>query len=139
MPVTFKDNSMKISGDIKEAVTAFLEEAGGELVSQAQRTVRVDTGKTKGDYGYKVVESSESSEVHVGSDNKNAIYEEYGTGQYALSGNGRKTAWSYKDTKGNWHRTHGKKPTRPLHTSYTKTAPKIKKQLSNIIKSTTGG
>ena len=38
-----------------------------------------------------------------------APYVEYGTGLFAES-TGRQDAWSYKDDKGNWHKTSGQKP-----------------------------
>lgn len=138
MSIAFNDNTMKISKAMAAGIQGFLHEAGGEIQSQARRIVRVDTGKTKGSYDYKVQESDSEITIAVGSDYKNAIYEEFGTGQYALHGDGRKTPWVYKDVKGDWHRTSGKSPTRPLYTAFNKTAPKIKKQLANVIKSAGG-
>lgn len=50
----------------------------------------------------------------VGSNQDNAIYEEFGTGIYAEKG-GRKDKWVYKDKRtGNFYRTQGKKGTRAL-------------------------
>lgn len=134
MALTFKDNSASIEKELASIVSGFLEEVGGEVQSQARRVVRVDTGQTKGSYDYKVTESNEEAEVQVGSDLKNAIYEELGTGEYALHGDGRKGGWVYQDAKGDWHRTHGKTPKRPLYTAFSNTAPKAKKQLANTLR-----
>lgn len=42
----------------------------------------------------------ESAQVAtVGNPLQNAIWEEFGTGEYALEGDGRKTPWRYKDEK----------------------------------------
>ena len=60
----------------------------------------------------------------IGNPLENAIWEEYGTGEYALKGNGRKKPWVYKDERGNWHTTHGKKPLRPLQKAFDKTKGK---------------
>lgn len=138
MSVKVTNNCMQLSKELGSILSGFLEEVGGEVKSQAQRTVRVDTGQTKGSYDYKVLETSTGVEVQVGSDLENAIYEEFGTGQYALGGNGRKTSWVYKDSRGDWHRTNGKTPTRPIYMSFTKTAPKVKNQLLSELKSIGG-
>lgn len=134
MAQTFKDNSASIEKELRSIVSGFLEEVGGEVQSQARRIVRVATEQTKGSYDYKAIESNEKAEVQVGSHLKNAIYEELGTGEYALHGDGRKGGWVYQDAKGDWHRTHGKTPKRPLYTAFSNTAPKAKKQLANALR-----
>ncbi|PEW95851.1 hypothetical protein CN446_14845 [Bacillus cereus] len=51
----------------------------------------------------------------VGSNQDNAIYEEFGTGIYAEKGGGRKDKWTYFDKKtGKYYRTQGKKGTRAI-------------------------
>jgi len=51
----------------------------------------------------------------VGSNQDNAIYEEFGTGIYAEKGGGRRDKWVYKDKRtGNFYRTQGKKGTRAI-------------------------
>ena len=139
MPVEFNNNSIKIKEAISNAATAFLEEAGGMIKSQAQINSRVDTGKTKGDYQYKVVEESDGGTVYVGSNNENAIWEEFGTGEYALKGNGRKGGWSYQDEKGEWHHTLGKTPTRALFNAFNFMKGKLKKRLQQVLKDSIGG
>lgn len=109
MDIKIDDNSMQVCGAIESAITAALHEAGGEFVSQAQRNSRVDTGDTKRSFDYKV----DGDTVHVGSNDENAIWEEYGTGIHAEEG-GRNTPWAYRDRKGEWHTTNGKRGTRAL-------------------------
>ena len=113
MSITFEDYSVSVKAAISEAVSAFLEESGGEIAAQAARNTRVDTGQTKGAWGYAVDESEQS--VSIGNPLENAIWEEFGTGEYALNGNGRKGGWAYEDAKGEKHFTYGKRPTRALH------------------------
>ncbi|PFK01380.1 hypothetical protein COI97_16065 [Bacillus cereus] len=51
----------------------------------------------------------------VGSNQDNAIYEEFGTGIYAEKGGGRSDKWVYKDKRtGKFYRTQGKKGTRAI-------------------------
>ena len=128
--VKFTDNSVACKKAIAQAAKAFLIEAAGELTSQVKRNTRVDTGQTKGSWRYEIKEN----EALVGSPLENTIWEEFGTGQYALKGNGRKTPWKYKDAKGNWHTTTGKKPSRALFNAFTKLKPKIQKMAEEKFK-----
>ena len=127
MSVEFTDNTAKIKAALSEGVIGFLHEAGGEIQAQTQRNSRVDTGQTKGSYKYMVDEGKDESTVAVGSDLENAIWEEFGTGEYALHGDGRKDGY------------HGKTPRQPLTKAFQSVAPKIKKQLVNVIKQNLGG
>ena len=135
MSVTFKNNSTLVVSELKSSIKGFLNEAGGELKSQTQRNSRVDTGQTKGSYEYNVQEETGKSTVHVGSDLENAIYEEYGTGEYAVNGDGRKGGWVYCDAKGNFYHTYGKTPNEPMKNAFNSNKTKIKNQLQKVLKS----
>lgn len=126
--VKFEDNRTEVKNTIKRICLAWLHEVAGEIRSQVQRNSRVDTGDTKGSWKYIV--DPDKMEAYVGSNKQNAIWEEYGTGQYALEGNGRKTQWRYKDEKGNWHTTVGKTPRRMLFKAFRKISPKARKILN---------
>lgn len=91
MALDFKDNRIEIKGQISEKMEAWLQEAVGELEAQVKRNTKVKTGKTKGSWG-NVVDVAKG-EAYVGSPDQNAIWEEYGTGEYALNGDGRKGGW----------------------------------------------
>lgn len=132
MPVKFEDNSIKVKAKLDDATIAFLHEAAGELKSQAQRNqTRVDTGDTKGKWDYKVDEGA--GVATIGNPLENAIWEEFGTGEYALNGDGRKGGWKYQDEEGKWHFTKGKKPLRAFWTAYTSSKTKIIKRAEQVI------
>ena len=95
--IEFRDFSIKVKAAMNEAAIAFLHEAGGEVVAQTVRDSRVDTGKTAGSF-QNVVDVGKY-EATIGSSEENAIWEEFGTGEYALHGDGRKGGWSYQDKK----------------------------------------
>lgn len=130
--VKFEDNSMKVKAAIDEALLQFLEEAASELQSQAARGTPIDTGQLEGSWAHTVDESN--LEAKIGSPLENAIWTEFGTGEYALKGNGRKGGWFYKDDKGQGHFTHGKKPVRMLHNAFEQTKGKIIKRAEQIMK-----
>ena len=150
MSVEFTDNTAKIKAALSEGVIGFLHEAGGEIQAQTQRNSRVDTGQTKGSYKYMVDEGKDESTVAVGSDLENAIWEEFGTGEYALHGDGRKGGWYIPENKLTEHakgkmkkvvidgkiyyHTYGKKPNQPLTKAFQVMNPKILPQLKNILK-----
>ena len=118
MSVQFKDYSKIVINKMNDSAVNWLEEASGEIESQTKQNSKVDTGKTKGSWEHKVNESK--MEAEVGSRYKNALWEEFGTGIYALNGDGRKTPWVYKNPKDNkFYATVGKKPRRALYKAYT--------------------
>lgn len=131
MGIKFEDNRVTVEETIRDGVIAFLYEAIGELQSQVMRNTRVKTGQTKGSWEYTVDE--EKLEAMVGSALENAIWEEFGTGEYALKGNGRKGGWFYVDEDGKSHFTYGKKPTRALHNAFVRLKPSIMAQLEKVL------
>ena len=135
MSIEYKNNSAKVKAALSDGVKAFLTEAGVELQAQTVRNSRKDTGNTAGSYDYKVDAGTYESSVHVGSNLENAIYEEFGTGEYALQGNGRKGGWVYKDAKGNWHKTNGKTPNRPLYNAFNTLRTPLQNRLAEILRS----
>ncbi len=133
MSLEFQDNRIAVKKALESAGIAFLYEACGELQARTQRNSRVDTGQTKGSYEYVVDESK--CEGKIGSNLENAIWEEFGTGEYALHGDGRKGGWVYKDAKGNFHYTRGKTPNRPLNNAFTALKSKLIKRYEDILRS----
>ena len=140
MSVEFTDNTARFKTALSGAVFGFLQEAGGEIKSQTQRNSRVNTGQTKGSYEYVVDSTGNEAVLSVGSDYENAIWEEFGTGEFALHGDGRKGGWAYKSKKdGKFYHTYGKKPNQPLTRAFQTVSPKIKRQFANVIKQKLGG
>ena len=116
MSVVFKDFTKIVLDKMHETGETFLEEVGGEVEAQTKRNTKVDTGKTKGSWEHRV--DTGKMEVQIGSRYKNALWEELGTGIYALNGDGRKTKWVYRTEDGKYHTTVGKKPRRALYLAY---------------------
>nr|DAN38913.1 MAG TPA: putative tail-component [Caudoviricetes sp.] len=121
----FDDYSVNIKNVLNEQAVAFLEEACGEIESRTKRNTRVDTGKTKSSFQHKIDEGDLTG--YIGSNYQNAIWEEFGTGMYAVNGNGRTTPWIYEDEHGVKHYTRGKTPSRAFFKAYNSLKNKIKK------------
>lgn len=82
------------------------------VVNQAKRLCAVRTGNLRSSItAGKLDDGAYASSGGGGGlkDVKYAVYVEYGTGIYAVNGNGRQTPWTYFDGK-NFHRTRGNKP-----------------------------
>jgi hypothetical protein len=134
MSVEFKDFSINVKTAMNNIAPAILEEVAGELESQVKRNTAVDTGKTKNSWTHNVKNSGDQYIATVGSPMQNAIWEEFGTGEYALNGNGRKGGWFYKDEKGKGHFTHGKHPRRPFWNAYTALKNRLIKRIQDAFK-----
>lgn len=131
--VKFEDYSVEVKGVLEDAAIAYLHEAAGELEAQTKRNqTRVGTGQTKGQWTYVVDE--DKLQATIGNPLENAIWEEFGTGEYALNGDGRKGGWVYRDDKGEFHFTFGKTPLRPFFTAMTKLKPKLEKMAAQKLK-----
>ena len=132
--IEFVDNRVQIKRKMNNAIEKELAECAAELVSQTAKNSRVATGQTKGSWQANINQSKNQTEAVIGSPLENAVWEEFGTGEYALKGNGRKGGWRYKDVKGNWHYTTGKKPSRAFWHAYTMLKNSIIQRLQNSLK-----
>ena len=132
MSVVFKDFSVQVKGAMNDAIKTYLYEAGGELEAQVKRNSRVGTGQLKNSWSYKVDEKG--GICTVGSPLENAIWEEFGTGEYALHGDGRKGGWFYKDDEGKWHHTYGKKPHRAFKRAFDSLKSALIKRAEEVLK-----
>lgn len=130
--IQFSDNRVEVKGKIEGSILGFLHEVGGEFVAQTARNSRVKTGQTKGSWDYQIDESALT--VTIGSTVENAIWEEFGTGEYALNGDGRKGGWYYVDELGNPHFTKGKHPNRALWNALQTLQPKVQARMEEQLK-----
>lgn len=130
--ITFENNAIKIKKILNDQCIAYLKEAAGELEAQVKRNTAVDSGQLKGSWTHNI--SVSNLTATIGSPSENALWEEFGTGEFALSGNGRKTPWVYQDRKGVWHKTTGKLPKRAFQNAFTKLKPKLIRRFTSIIK-----
>lgn len=131
MAVQFTDNSAKVKATLNDAAIAYLYEAAGEIEAQVKRNSRVGTGQLKNSWSYRVDEAD--GVATVGSPLENAIWEEFGTGEFAVNGDGRKGGWSYQDENGNWHFTVGKKPNRAFMSAFNSLKPALIKGAQEVI------
>lgn len=163
MAVEFQDYSFKVKSTISDAMRSFLYGAAGEIEAQTKRNVdtsgRVDKGHTEGAWGYVVKDTAEGTEAVIGNPLENAIWDEFGTGEYALNNDGRRTPWfvpvkGYKGKKKptydgkvvivygkdgrQYYKTNGKKPIRAFTKAFNSLRPKIEKRAGQILQEELG-
>ena len=150
--IYFEDNTLKVIDAVEDTIEAALLECSAEVVSATARNTRVDDGQLKNSWRGETKRTSGGYEAVMGSPLENALWEEFGTGEHALEGNGRKGAWyvpaegysgkkkpSYQGKvvvvygKGGkkYYKTDGKKPSRAFKKAIDKQKPKIAKHFRN--------
>ena len=155
--VIFEDFTAEVQSALDGKIMVALEECAGELKSATMRRSRVDTGQTKNSWRHKVTGSFLAGEfrAYIGSDDENAIWEEFGTGEHAIQGGGRKGAWyvpvdGYSGRKKPsfngkviivygkggkaYYKTNGKEARRSFYKAYEATKDKLIKHIQNSLK-----
>ena len=151
--VQFNDNSIQIKQEINQKSLAWLEEVSSELESQVKRNTRTDTGDTKQFWQHYIDE--QQGEAYIGNELENALWEEFGTGEYAVNEKKKKTPWyvpvekvlGHKKPTYNgkveivygkngmaYYKTDGKKPNRALTKAFETVKPKALKCAETIFK-----
>lgn len=82
--------------DVEQKVADIVQETGRILEAQAKALAPVDEGNLRNSIEYEKL-GPMTARVSVGA--HYAIYIEFGTGIYAVGGDGRKTPWTYYSTK----------------------------------------
>ena len=107
--IIFKDFTGEITEEIEDIILRWLETASAELESQV--AMRTGDGKwhsqIKQEWAHTV--DRKKYEAIIGNPMQEAIWLEYGTGEYALKGNGRKGYWVFvKDSTGKTSKSNKK-------------------------------
>lgn len=91
LKIKFEDYSVKVTKELENAAFNFLEESGGLVESKVKDLTRVASGETRREWDHVVDKAG--LKVTIGNPLENALWEERGTGEYALYGKGRKGGW----------------------------------------------
>ncbi len=135
--VIFIDNSFAVKEALKKYEEKFLTEAAKAIESQVKGNTAVDSSNTK--QNWKCVVDISKHEAIVGNPLENAVWEEFGTGDYAVKGGRKGTPWYvpvdgysgkkkptyngkvivvYGKNGRSYYKTNGKKPRRALHKAF---------------------
>ena len=147
--VIFEDFTIQVKAELNDRLIRALETAAATIERSAKRNTRVGRGGGSGTKGkWKHFVDPAALAAYIGNTEENAIWEEFGTGEYALN-DGRQTPW-YVSVEGYtgkkrptfngkvvivygkngvaFYKTNGKKPSRALYKAFEakkKTVEKI--------------
>lgn len=127
------DKTDKCLNEMTNSVISWLEEAKDLVSSQASLNSPVDTGALSRSFLTDSFVDTAEKVAYVGSSLEYAIWQEFGTGEYALNGNGRKGGWCYIGTDGQKHFTHGVHPQRMLYSAVNSCQSLISAKLQEIL------
>ena len=128
----FVDNSEAVKRELERAAIRGLIKASLLVEGQAVLLAPVDKGGLRDSIGHKVDESE--LVAYIGTNCEYAIYVEFGTGEFAESGNGRKGGWVYKGPDGEVHFTYGMPPQPYLRPAFRKNQKAIRDILADCLR-----
>lgn len=124
--ISYKDRiKAELDKVAERAITMALE----VVKSAAKSNAPVDFGFLRDTIDYKLKNINGQVVGIVGSPLKYAIYVEFGTGEFAENGAGRKGGWVYQDPEGEWVFTWGQEPEPFMRDAFRQN----KKQIIEII------
>ena len=128
----FVDNSEAAKRELERAAIRGLIKASLLVEGHAVLLAPVDKGGLRDSIGYQVNESE--LVAYIGTNCEYAIYVEYGTGEFAEKGNGRKGGWVYKTPNGEVHFTYGMSPQPYLRPAFRKNQKAIRDILADYLR-----
>lgn len=128
----FVDNSEAVKRELERAAIRGLIKASLLVEGQAVLLAPVDKGGLRDSIGYKVDESE--LVAYIGTNCEYAIYVEFGTGEFAENGNGRKGGWVYKTPNGEVHFTYGMPPQPYLRPAFRQNQKAIRDILADCLR-----
>lgn len=125
----FEDNSNIVKKAMDAASERAMEAATLYIEGQAKSLAAVSSGEMRDKIDHKVSKRDDNIIGTVGSPFMYAFYVEFGTGEFAENGAGRKGGWSYQDSSGEWFFTWGQDPQPFLRPAFRRN----KQQIQSII------
>jgi hypothetical protein len=122
--VEFKDHTKEALSALQRVANQGLIKVAEILVSQTKSLTPVKTGALRGSIQRTEPElNGTMAKISVGTPLMYGLYLEYGTGEHAENGQGRKGGWVYIDARGKGHFTKGLEPRKMFRTAARVKAP----------------
>lgn len=125
-----QDNSDQVKREMLRVVLGGITKGSLLVVGQTKVLARRDTGALSDSFSHQIEETPQEVTSKIGSPLDYAIYNEFGTGEFAEKGDGRKGGWYYTDTDGTRRFTKGMKPNPALRTAFRKNNKRVQDILS---------
>jgi len=128
----FIDNSKAVKAALKQQQLSWLEMASIIIEGKAVALCVVDTKYLRDSIDHQV--SEKEMIAYIGTPAEYAVYIEFGTGEFAENGNGRKGGWVYKTPSGQVFFTYGQRPKPFLRPAFKDSNDQIKKLLEDLLR-----
>lgn len=129
--MNFQDNSDQVIRQMTQVVKGALTKGSLVLVGQVKTLSRRDTGALSDSFSHELEENDGEITSKIGSPLDYAIYNEFGTGEFAENGSGRKGGWWYTTPDGEKRFTKGMKPNPALRTSFRKNKKRVQDMMAD--------
>lgn len=126
---TFKSNVGSVKKQMQQASEAGIEAAILLIEAAVKSGVPVMTGALRDSINHRINQIGGRIEGQVGTPLMYGIYVEFGTGEFAQNGNGRKGGWFYQDPSGEWFFTWGQEPQKFMQKGFRQNKNQIKEIL----------
>lgn len=126
----FQDNTDKVKREMHDVLLGALTKGSLLVVGQVKTLSRRDTGALSDSFSHEVIDEGEDMHSKIGSPLDYAVHNEFGTGEFAENGSGRKGGWYYRGQDGKLHFTRGMKPNPALRTSFRKNKKRVQDIMS---------
>ena len=111
---------------IMQAAERALEAASIHMVGEVKDRAPVESGELRRSISRTIDNSGGKLVAKVGSNLQYAVYQEFGTGEFAENGAGRKDGWVYEGPDGKVYFTRGSKPKKFLRDAFRANKKNIK-------------
>lgn len=136
----FEDNSKQVKQQFHDVSEEGMLAALLLVEGQAKALAAVASGQMRDGVDHKITSDSASRLIgQVGSPHEHAIYVEFGTGEFAENGAGRKGGWVYQDPSGQWFFTWGQEPQPFLRPAFRMTKKQVEQIFGITFKRRFGG
>lgn len=132
--ITKTDNTKDILRDLQKKQVEFVALGGQAIRSEQQDRCPKKSGYLANSITSETFVKEGQARSETGPDAEYAVYIEYGTGIYAVNGDGRKDPWWYATPEGKFFFTHGAKAQPFAEPGYNKARPKIDSLALRILK-----
>lgn len=127
----FEDNSGRINKALRQIGVTGMTKAASMVEDTIKPLVPVDTGALRDHITHTVTANGSEVIGKVGTPHKYGPFVEFGTGEFAENGAGRKGGWTYQAPDGSWVHTYGS-PAQPfLRPGFRAAKSKIEKTIGD--------
>lgn len=136
----FQDNSKDLKKQLNNVSEEAMEAALLFIEGQAKSLAPVgNSGELRDKIDHQVESRGKDIIGKVGSPLEHALYVEFGTGEFAENGAGRKGGWSYQDPSGEWFFTWGQDPQPFIRPAFRRNKKQIEQLIGGKYKSSFKG